>query len=130
MLSHTRDASHLTFTPLITVGRYNASDGGMSLADIEAWLLRGELRRGRKQRVERITHSWHATSWHGLGTVYRAHVLYWAKWDVASSRTYVAGSTRGLWHLLCNNGIVHQDRVNDDDSYNAWLMLGRVDIRR
>jgi len=99
------------------------ADGGMSMAEIDAWLLRGEIARHGQPVAHRVTHTWHRR---GDGT-FRAVVLCWGRWDVAESWHIDADHPRDLWWTLCRDGIVHRDHYTNDDAYMCWLMLGRVE---
>lgn len=118
------DAGEDRTAPVDTASRHHA-DGGMSLAEVDAWITGRELDRGTRCAVRTTTPMWHRRT---DGT-YRAVVLMWGRWDVARSWHVDASHPRGLWSVLCSRGVIHAD-CQTDDAYAAWLMLGRVTVTR
>lgn len=116
------DITSTAHEPSATEPRHHAF-AGMSLAEIDAWLTRGEMARKGTQAAHRVTYTWHKRD---DGT-YRAVVLYWGRWDVARSWHVDAVHPRGLWSVLCGRGIIHRTRWQDDGAYATFLMLGRVE---
>lgn len=102
--------------------RHHAA-GGMSLAEIDAWLTRGELARGRRDTVRKVTYAWRQLPGPGPRR-FRAVVCYWGRWDVARSWHIDAGHPRELFEELIHRGVFKVDAA-DEGAYLAWLLLGR-----